>query len=298
MEIHQLEYVLAVVKYHHFSHAADAICIAQSTLSHQINKLECELGVRLFDRTTRKVSLTSAGKEFITHAAKIIAEIKLANQNMQQHVVLERGEIKIGAIPILGLLGLTTIIASFQKKHPAVHLEIVEDASDRLLETLLSSEINVAFLTPPQNYEQYEDIQFYPLISDNLVVIVNRDHPIAKKKSIDLTELKDENYICMKLNYGMRRISINACHTAGFEPNIVYETSQVETISSLVGEGMGIALLTSRVAMSVKKPTISIVNLRNAPKRITSLAVPQRDHLSPVVTAFRRFALDHFSYSV
>ncbi len=130
------------------------------------------------------------------------------------------------------------------------------------------------------------------------MVIVNQEHPLARKGSIDLTELKDEKYICMKLNYGMRRISIDACHNAGFEPNIVYETSQVETISSLVSEGMGIALLTSRVARSVKKPSISIVNLYNAPKRVTSLALPQSDHLSPVVTAFRRFTLDKFEYSI
>jgi len=298
MEIHQLEYVLAVVKHHHFSQAAESICICQSTLSHQINKLEGELGVRLFDRTTRRVNLTPAGKEFAAHAANIIAELQLTKYHMQQYVVLEQGKIKIGAIPILGMLGLTSIIAAFQKSHPDVHLEILEDASNKVLETLLTAEIDVAFLTPPQNYAQYTNIQFYPLISDKLVVIVNQDHPIAKKRTIDLATLKDERYICMKLNYGMRRISINACHNAGFNPNIVYETSQVETISSLVGEGLGIALLTSRVAMAVQNPSISIVNLYNAPKRVTALAILQQDHLSPVVTAFRKFTLDKFSYPI
>ncbi|MBU2703728.1 LysR family hydrogen peroxide-inducible transcriptional activator [Sporomusaceae bacterium BoRhaA] len=295
MELHQLEYILAVVKYHHFSHAAAEICISQSTLSQQIGKLEEELGIRLFKRTTRTVSLTPAGKEFIAYAANILTEITLAKRAMQEFISVERGQLVIGAIPIIGFLGLTSVIASFQRAYPNLHLEIREDASDQLLEALQTSEIDVALLTPPSNYEQYDDIHFYPLINDDLVLIVNQGHPLSKKRMVELVELKNENHICMKATYGMLRVNLEACHRAGFNPNIVYQSSQVETISALVAEGLGVSLLTSRVAKSLKKASIRIVKIHNAPKRTTALAISQNNNHSPAITAFCKFVFDRFA---
>lgn len=295
MELHQLEYILAVAKYQHFSHAAAEVCISQSTLSHQIGKLEEELGVRLFERTTRNVSLTPAGKEFIACAANVLTEIAQAKRAMQEFIAVERGQLVIGAIPIIGFLGLTSVIASFQRAYPNLHLEIREDASDQLLESLQTSEIDVALMTPPSNYEQYDDIHFYPLIEDDLVLIVNQGNPLSKKRMIDLAELKNEKHICMKATYGMLRVNLEACHDAGFKPNIVYQSSQVETISALVAEGLGVSLLTSRVAKSLKKPSIKIVKIHNAPKRITALAVSQNNNLSPAIKAFCKFVFDRYT---
>ncbi len=294
MEIHQLEYVMAVVKHHHFSHAAAAISISQSTLSHQVAKLEEELGIRLFERSTRSVSLTPAGKEFVSYAANILTEIDRAKRAMQEHVTVERGEVIIGAIPIIGILGLTSVIVSFQNAYPNLHLDIREDASDRLWEALQGSEIDVALMTPPQNCEQFQDFHFYSLLSDELVLIVNQGHPLSKKRIIDLGEARQEKFILMKANYGMLRVSQDACRSAGFEPAVVYQSSQVETIASLVAEGVGVTLLTSRVAKALKRQSIAIVKLHNAPKRITALAVPRSQH-SPAVTAFCKYTRDHFA---
>lgn len=295
MELHQLEYVLAVVKYHHFSRAADAICISQSTLSQQVAKLEEELGVRLFERSTRAVSLTPAGKEFVSYATNVIMEITRAKRAMQNYVAVERGEVIIGAIPIIGMLGLTSVIASFQKAYPHLHLDIKEDASDRLWESLQGLEIDVALMTPPQGYEHMADFYFHPLLNDELVLIVNQGHPLSVRRIIDLSEVRHEKFIFMKENYGMRRISLDACHGAGFEPAVVYESSQVETIASLVAEGLGVSLLTSRVAKSLKRLSIATVRLHNAPTRITSLVIPKRSHNSPAVTAFCKYTLDYFT---
>ncbi len=294
MEIHQLEYVMAVVKYHHFSHAADAISISQSTLSHQVAKLEEELGIRLFERSTRAVSLTPAGKEFVAYATNILAEINRAKRAMQEHVAVERGEVIIGAIPIIGFLGLTSMIVSFQKAYPNLHLDIREDASDRLWEALQNSEIDVALMTPPQNYEQFQDFHFHSLLNDELVLVVNQGHPLSLKRFIDLREAMHEQFILMKANYGMLRVSLDACRSAGFQPAVVYQSSQVETIASLVAEGVGVTLLTSRVAKALKKQAIAIVKLNSAPTRITSLAVPRRQQ-SPAVNAFCKYTRDYFA---
>lgn len=297
MELHQLNYVLALAKYQHFSRAADEICVSQSTLSQQINKLENELGVLLFARTTRTVQLTSAGKEFIRYAARIISEVHQSKNAMLEYISADRGEIIIGAIPIIGYLGLTSVIAGFQKSHPAVHIEIKEDASDLLLASLLNFEIDVALMSPPSDPKAYPNVSFTTLLNDDLVLIVPQGHLLATKKMIHLKDAKNEKFIMMKTGFGMLRTTINACKEAGFEPSITYQSSQVETILSLVAEGLGVSLLTSRLASSMKNPTVRVVKLRNAPKRITALAVVENACSSPSVKAFCKYTRDRFNLS-
>jgi DNA-binding transcriptional LysR family regulator len=294
MDIYQLEYALAVAHYQHFSHAADEICVSQSTLSHQINKLEEELGVRLFKRTTRTVYLTAAGEEFIAYATRIMSEIKQAKQAMRQHAMAERGQIIIGAIPTIGLLKLTTALAEFQRSYPNLQMDIQEDFSGRLLEMLLASEIDVGLLTPPSGSLLCNNICYYPLISDELVLTVHRNHPLSTEKIIHLNAARNEKHIIMKPNNGLRTIVLDACRNAGFEPNIVYQSRQVETVLGLVSEGLGVALMTSRVANYLKQPAYAIVRLHDAPKRVTALAILRHERHSPAVKVFQSFMIERF----
>lgn len=293
MDIYQLEYVLAVAQYQHFSNAANEICVSQSALSHQINKLEDELGVQLFKRTTRTVYLTPAGKEFVAYAKRIISEIRQSKQAMRQYATAEHGELLIGAIPTIGLLKLTSTIAAFQRMHPHLHIDIHEDFSGKLLEMLQNFEIDAALATLPEEKEIYGNIVFYPLINDQLVLTIPPNHPLAKKKTIDLAEAKGEKFIMMKPNNGLYDISIDACRKVGFEPIVMYQSSQVDTVLGLVSEEMGIALMTSRIAAALDKGTYTIVSLRDAPCRVTALAVLKQNHAAAAINAFRVFMLDH-----
>lgn len=294
MDIFQIEYVLAVARCQHFTHAADDICVSQSALSHQISKLEEELGVQLFKRTTRAVCLTPAGKEFVENATRIMADINKTKHAMRKYALAERGEIIIGAIPTIGLLGLTADIASFQSIYPNLRLIIQEDFSGRLLDMLLNAEVDVALMTPPPNNEEYPSLNFYPLINDEIVLAIHPEHPLAKKATIELSETKDEKYIFMKPNNGLRAITLDACHNAGFEPNIVYQSSQVETVLALVASGMGITLITSRIANFLKNLSYKIVRINNAPKRVTALAIPQHNDHSPATKIFCSFMLEQY----
>lgn len=291
MDIYQLEYFLAVARYQHFSHAADEICVSQSTLSHQINKLEDELDVKLFKRTTRSVYLTPAGNEFLTYATRITNEINRAKMVMRQYLTAERGKIVIGAIPTIGLLKLTTVIASFQKIHTNINIDIQEDFSGRLLEMLLSSEIDVALMTPPHDLDIYSNINFYPLITDEIVLTVCTDNPLSANKTIHLNDAKNENYIIMIPNNGLRAIALEACRNAGFEPKVVFQSRQVETVIGLVSEGLGVALITSRIARFLKNPNFNIIKIHDAPKRVTALAVCKQNYTSPTIHQFCSFIL-------
>lgn len=294
MDIFQLEYALAVARYQHFTRAADEICVSQSALSHQICKLEDELGVQLFRRTTRAVYLTPAGERFVEHAARILADITRTKQMMRQYAVAECGEIIIGAIPTIGLLGLAAEIAAFQNSHPNLSLSIQEDFSARLLDMLLAFAVDVAIMTLPTNKETYSDINFYPLICDELVLTVPAAHRLADKPVIDLSDIKDEKFIVMKPGNGLRGIALEACHSAGFEPNIIYQSSQVETTLAFVAAGAGVALMTSKVARFLKNIPYKIVKINNAPKRVTVLACLQQNFPSPAAAAFCSFMRDRY----
>ena len=124
MEIHQLQYAVAVAKYKSFTQAANAINISQPSLSLQINKLEEELGIKIFERTTRTVRLTPAGTDFIKHALRILSEVEQAKQTVQEHLSTSRGYIKVGLFPVISHYQLTTTISQFQKNYPGIKLTL------------------------------------------------------------------------------------------------------------------------------------------------------------------------------
>ena len=123
MELHQLQYVLEVAKRRHFTKAAEEIGVAQSSLSQQITKLEEELGIKLFERTTRSVYPTPAGEEFLMYAKRILEDINTVKQSMQSHIGLTRGKITIGAITTLESIDFVALITAFHQTYPGLHLK-------------------------------------------------------------------------------------------------------------------------------------------------------------------------------
>ena len=289
MEIHQLEYVIALEKYRNFSLAAHEISVSQSTLSDQVKKLENELGIKLFLRTTRKVQLTSAGEEFMIYANRIISEIQNVHNAMSEHSNLLKGKIKIGANPNITYLGITAVIADFKKKYPGLKMELYEANSDILIKKMHASEVDAAFLTSP--YISDHEINFHPLIHDKLILFASNSHPLTNRKSVSLSELSQEKFLMIKATTGWRNATLEACRNAGFEPNIIFESSYTETIKGLIEEGVGIALFTNRIAAAVSSPKTAIINLKNTVRSVTGLATPKKTELLST-KAFRDFVLN------
>jgi LysR family transcriptional activator of glutamate synthase operon len=287
MEIHQLQYVLALEKFMSFTLAANEICVSQSTLSHQIKKLEEELGVSLFVRTTRSLTLSPAGKEFIEYAKSIVLGIQRAQNAMLEHTNLDKGNIKIGAIRTIAFSGITSVIAAFQKTYPGISIELYEANSDNLIKKL-NSEIDVAFITAT-NGSNY-NFDFSPLFEDRLVILVSRSHFLADRKMIDLSEVSQEKFIVMETSSGFRKTLLDICGQAGFNPNIILESSQIETIRGLVEEGIGIAFFSHRIASSISSSKTSIVEFPTTVHRITGLATSKNNN-QLLITAFKNFVL-------
>jgi len=293
MEIHQIEYFLAIKKYGTFSGASLEINVSQSSLSQQIQKLEDELGVKLFIRGSRVAKLTPAGEEFFTYAQRIKTEIQNSRDAMQEYTNFQRGQIKVGAIPTIGYLGIHKIITTFLRVYPGIEMDLYEANTDSLLMWLQQKKIHVAFITSP--YSDEFNIEFCPLMNDKIVVLTSTAHRYANEPVIDLCQLVNEKFLMIKSSSGWRDSLVLACNECGFTPNVILDTSSVEMLRSFVEEGMGIALMGYRIAQQVSTPLTSIINLKQNIERQNGLALLPTTRPPIATRLFRDFALKYAS---
>ncbi len=290
MELYQLNYVLAVAKHQNFSRAAAEVSVTPSSLSQQIKKLEEELGVVLFVRTTRSVHLTRAGMEFVENAKKIMSDLVRINTTMQKYVVGESGQLSIGSLPALKAFGILPLIFAFQKSYPKITLDIHEAECLELYPLLYKGKIDAAFLTAFEKGNPRKiPLEAYPLFTDELVLLVSKSHPLASKESIHLSEVKQETFISFSKASGLYLDTLDACHAAGFEPNFAYSAQYVDTCLGFVAEGMGIAMLSSRTVTNTLWKNIAMIRVKPKITRTLSLVFPKKRKMPPVLSNFVNF---------
>lgn len=288
MEISQLKAVLAIAKAHSFSRAAQELYLSQSTLSLQVAKLEKELGVSLFYRTTRTVHLTEAGEEFIKKAEDILRSMRLLSQNMAAYGGLMRGTLTIGAITTLEKIHFSEMLASFYSLYPSLNINISENGALNLVEMLRSRQIAQAFLALDDPAD-YPDLQLTLLGQDEYHVAVSRVHRLARRKSIDLAELKDENFISHQPHHSITSIFTKACAKAGFTPQIICQ-SAVPTIGfSLIGAGIGIGFFPSEVFQRMPNTGVAEIPLTTPIYKNIYLATLAENEFSVLDRTFTNF---------
>ena len=289
MEIHQLQYIVEVDKQRSFTKAADEMFVSQSTLSHQIAKLENELGVKLFDRNSRTVYPTQIGEEFINHAKQILANLEVAKQNIQSHIGLLKGTLRIGVIASLGKIDYAGMLANFHRKHPGLNYEIVQSGTYNLLDKLKAGEIDVSFITLLP-LPECDDLQFHYLAYDEYVLAVPPGHPFAGRDYIELAEAADEKFIFHPSSERMYHICMEACAQAGFKPNIVCQGNHSPTCLSLISAGMGIGFFPYE-KIEAQKFEIGVVKLKEPVRKDIALVIGKYTSMTPAVTIFCRFVL-------
>ena len=246
MEISQLRAVLAIAKSHSFSRAAQELYLSQSTLSLQVAKLEKELGVTLFYRTTRTVHLTEAGEEFVKSAGDILRNIRLLSQNMSAYGGLMRGTLTIGAISSLEAIHFSEMLASFYSLYPSLNIDLQEEGSITLIEMLRSHRIAQAFVVV-DDPALYSDLHFTYLGRDEYHLAVSRLHRLARRKTVEIADLENENLIMHQGANGINAILDNAFRRAGVEPNVICRSS-ISTIGfSLIEAGIGVGFFPAEI---------------------------------------------------
>ena len=289
MELHQLQYVVEVANQKNFTRAADKINVSQSTLSHQIGKLEDELGVKLFDRNSRTVGLTQVGEDFINQAKILLDNLEKSKQIVQEYKGLLKGTLRIGAIASLGRIDFANLMTEFCRQYPDVKLEIVQAGTYGLLEKLASKSIDIAFVILPAD-DQYRDISFRHLAYDEFILALPPSHRLAGKPTIDLAEVAEEKFIFHPATDRMFFLCMEACVSAGFHPNIVCESNHSPTCLSLISAGMGIGFFPLEKIENTKID-LAIARLSEPLKKDIVLAARKEGGLSPVAARFHNFVL-------
>lgn len=293
MELRQLRYFMEVAEREHVSEAALHLHIAQSAISRQIANLEDELEVQLFERTGRNVKLTPIGKTFFYHTKIAMKAIDHAKKQVDEYIDPERGSIKIGFPTSLASNLLPNVLAVFKKKYPNISFHLRQGSYNFLIEAVKSREIDVAFLGPVPIDDP--DIVGDVLFSEDLYALVPNDHLMASRKSIYLTELKDDPFVLFPKGYIFEKLATDGCRQAGFEPNVTSEGEDLDAIKGLVAAGMGITLLPESAFSEVNTTFTSKIAISNPQlHRTVGIITPKHRNLAPSETVFYQFILNHF----
>jgi len=294
MELRQLRYLVALADEQHFTRAAAREHIAQPALSQQIRRLEQEVGLALVERTTRKVTVTEAGKTLVARARRILSEVDAAKAEMQALAGVRAGHVSVGTMHTMGPVDVSHALAVFHERHPAVELTVREQSSEELAEMLRDDVLDLAFLSVTERIET-QGLVLRQLVSEELVAVLPHDHPLATRKRLRMAELADEQFVSYREGARLRELLTYAAHQAGFEPQIKLESNESERIRRLVARGMGVAILpqsdADRSAGHLAVAALTGPSLR----RDITLACREGRRLSPAAAEFLELSKELFS---
>lgn len=250
MDFRQLQYMLKVAEEKSFSKAAQKLFIAQPSLSQYIQKLEQQLGVELFDRTTIPLRLTFAGELYIETAKKILDLKDQLSQQMEDIANLKKGRLTIGLSAFRTTYIMPRVLPSFHAQFPGIEVVLVEGTSSELSDLALKGSTDITVMTLPvqENLFNYESI-----FTEEILVAIPQNHPVKAKADyslgnnffpkINLWSLREEPFILLKQHQKLHQIADYLCAQAGFKPHIILESESIEAAHALVAAGMGVTFV-------------------------------------------------------
>jgi DNA-binding transcriptional LysR family regulator len=251
MELHQLEYFVAVAEEASFTRAASRVHVAQPGVSAQVRRLESELGQQLLDRSGRSVRLTEVGSAVLPFARAALDAVANARLAVDDLAGLVRGQVTVGMVSGCALPVLAELLAGFHDRHPGVAIALVEDNSDRLVERLRDGRLDLAVIGWAE--QTPADIDSVVLVDEELVAAVAPGHPLAGAGAgagtgtITIRQLRDLPLVSLPRGTGVRAALDAACAAAGFTPRIVFEASALPMVVELAGRGLGLAVVPASI---------------------------------------------------
>ena len=287
MELRHLRYFVAVAEELNFTRAAARLHIGQPPLSMQIRALEDEIGVRLFERTQRRVTLTVAGERLLLHARTILSAVDDAVTDAQRAGRGEVGDLRIGftsSLPFTDLL--PDALQAYRRCYPAVRLQLREMFTPRQFEAIARGELDVGFVRL-QADSAPRGIVLREIARNPLRLVVNAAHRLAGAASVSFRELRDEDFISFPADLGtdLPEVLRKLCLQAGFEPRIVQTAREATTQIGLVAAGLGVAVLPAPLE-SVRMPRVRYVPLQESEAQFRLAVAVAAQPVSPLLRGF------------
>jgi LysR family transcriptional regulator, transcription activator of glutamate synthase operon len=294
MDLRQLGYLVALANELNFTRAAAREHIAQPAMSQQIRRLEEEVGLALVERSTRHVKITRAGELLVARARRILAELVAADTELQALRGVRTGHVSVGAMHTMGPIDLSLVLAIFHERHPEVELTVREMSSEELAEMLRVDELDLAFLSVTERIESH-GLGLHQLVSEELMVVLPRDHWLGGRDTVRMAELEHERFISYRNGARLRELLVRAGQHAGFEPQVKLESNESQRIRRLVARGMGVAILPRSDAES-PGAEVAVATLIEPPlSRDITLAWRERRRHPPAAAEFIALARRTFT---
>lgn len=259
MDIRQLKYFLEIAKHKSITKAAESLHVSQPALSKMMKGLEEELGIPLIIRSNKTSDITDAGLIVMEYAQKMLLLMDEMSTTLNDLTNLSRGQIHIGIPPIIGSLFFPKVLAKFHKTYPNVHINITEYGGARVVKSIEEGEFELGVAVLPVSEK---DFDLYPIVEEELKLLVHHDHPLADREMVHLHELKDEEFIFYSEEFALHQFVRDECINQGFEPKILYKSSQWDFMSEMVAANLGVTALPDSICHRVLNPEIKIIKLR------------------------------------
>jgi DNA-binding transcriptional LysR family regulator len=284
LDLRQLHYLLEIAKHLNFTKAAEALHLTQPTLSKMVKNIEEELGATLFDRSGKYVQLTDSGQAAVQQIQIIVQAVHDLHLVLDDVANLKKGTITIGLPPVVGSVFFTRVIAKFQTIHPSIHFQIVEDGAKNVEGLVHNRKVDLGVVVGPVDTSNFETM---PFIYQKLALIIHREHPLAKQSSVSLLQLRNEPFILFPSGYAVRNHVIHACRTIGFDPSIVYESSQWDLLAEMVASNAGISIIPETICSKITCPEVLTLPLTEPSIPWNLVIIWPKDHY--VSYAMREF---------
>lgn len=257
MDFKKLEGFLAIASTGKFTEASERLFMSQSSLSKQMKSLEQELGVSLFKKTRGGTELTQAGWDFYAYARKTIAQYRRTVEHLKIYREDSKLPLRVGSLPLVEDYGLDDVFSSYWTKHPSVQIEYFERDQETLIDRVLRHTVDLALarldVLDPAKFEMR------PLVQDELVVACADRNPLSTRRSVELRDLRNEQFIMLEEKSDITRRFCRLCEEAGFVPSIPLHHSRHRMLLKAVQHDMGISVVPRKLASAMHAPSIAIV---------------------------------------
>ncbi|MDF3298241.1 LysR family transcriptional regulator [Streptomyces tropicalis] len=282
----RLAHFAGVARTEHVTRAAQEMQVPQSTLSRALVRLEEDLGVDLFARHGRTVSLTPAGRRFLGFVERALAEIERGAEEARADADPAAGKVAFGFLHTMGAETVPGLLQAFRADHPRVRFGLVQNYGEAMLEGLRAGELDLCLTSPVPDAP---DLVARRLDEQKLRLVVPADHRLAARRRVRLAEAAEDTFVTLEPGYGLRRITDDLCREAGFTPRVAFEGEEAETLRGLVAAGLGVALLPPP---AVPRPGVAELTVTE-PRAVREIGVAWREGHpdTPPVAAFKKFLL-------
>ncbi len=294
LHLGRLQMLCEVVKRGSFSAAADALSYTQSAVSQAVARLESETGATLVVRDRRSVRPTAAGSTLVEHAETIFAQIASAEADLAAVLGVRGGRLRVASFPSAGATLMPLAVAAFRTGHPEVVLTLAEGEPEEIAPRLGAGDFDLALLFefPGVRERPGAGLRTVTLLEDPMDVALPAEHPLAEKKALRLTDLRNEDWVQTSASSPCARHVVRLCLAAGFEPNVTFESDDYETVQGLVAAGVGVALI-PRLALTHLHPGVMVRSLSpRSPARKVIVATTPGPGVSPAARTMIRILAD------